>query len=300
MSADLPDVVLRHGPLRCVIARRGAELRSLTVTDDHSGAADEFIWQRDAAIWADSAPVLFPVIGRLKDGAYLHEGRRYQLPIHGFARFHDFELVARRADSATLLLRDSAATRAAYPFAFALQLHFSLDASGLQVRYLVFNPAAAPLLFSLGSHPGLRIPPTSGGLSDWSLLFDADEAPRCWQLDGDLLARDPAPLAFAGPRRIALSTELFARDALIFKQLRSRQVQLVHRSGQVRASVDTGGAPSLGLWARPGAAYVCIEPWYGYDDDAAVTGILAERPGIITLAPGAHFTNTCTIGIAPG
>lgn len=299
MAPDLPDIVLTQGRLRCVIARRGAELRSLTDRADPDGPFEEFIWQRDGAVWPDSAPILFPVVGRLKDGAYTHQGQRYHLPIHGFARFHDFELVEQRADSATLLLRDNPATRALYPFAFVLKLRFTLDAHCLQLRYQVFNPGVAPLLFSIGLHPGLRIPPTSRGLADWSLLFDAGEAPACWRLDGDLLATEATPFAFSGARRIALSPGLFAQDALIFKTLRSRHVRLVHRSGRVRASVATGGAPSLGLWARPGAAYVCIEPWYGYDDDAAVTGELADKPGIISLEGGAVFASTCAICIPP-
>lgn len=296
---DLPDLVLAQGRLRCVIARRGAELRSLTDHPGAAGVAEEFIWQRDPAVWGDSAPILFPVVGRLKDGSYTHAGRRYRLPIHGFARFHDFAVQELRADSATLVLRDSPATRAVYPFAFELTLQYTLDEHCLHLRCQVRNPGTETLLFSLGLHPGLAIPPTARGLADWSLLFDAEEAAHCWRLDGDLLARDPAPLTFAGPRRIALSPTLFDDDALIFRQLRSRHVRLVHRSGRVRASVATGGAPSLGLWARPGAQYVCIEPWHGHDDDAGVTGELADKPGIVSLAPGAVFSTTCAICIPP-
>lgn len=290
---DDADVVLAQGRLRCAISLRGAELRSLTDGDE------QFIWQRDPAVWADSAPILFPVVGRLKDGAYLHRGRRFSLPIHGFARGCRFELLEESAASATLVLRDSEATLALYPFRFVLKVMFTLEYHCLHVRYRVHNPDTETLLFSLGSHPGLRIPPTARGLADWSLLFDAEEAPECHRLDGELLAAAPTPLAFAGPRRIALSDTLFDADALIFKQPRSRHVRLVHRSGRVRVSVATGGAPVLGLWARPGAPYVCIEPWHGIDDDAAGGGELAGKPGIVSLAAGATFSTGYSICVPP-
>lgn len=290
---DEPHLTLAQGRLRCLVALRGAELRSL------SDGAEQFIWQRDPAIWADSAPLLFPVVGRLKDGSYLHQGQRYRLPIHGFARVCPFELLEQSAASATLVLRDSAATLATYPFRFVLKVMFTLEEHCLHVRYRVHNPAAGTLLFSLGSHPGLRIPPTARGLADWSLLFDAEEAPECYRLDGDLLAAAPTPLAFAGPRRIALSDRLFDADALIFKKLRSRHVRLVHRSGRVRASVATGGAPMLGLWSRPGAPYVCIEPWHGVDDDAGGGGELAAKPGIVSLSAGATFSTGYSICMPP-
>lgn len=285
------QLALASGELRCIIARQGAELRSFT----HAG--EEFIWQRDAAVWADSAPILFPVIGRLKDGGYRHEGRRFTLPIHGFARACRFAVVAQSAGSATLVLTENQVTLAAYPFRFELKVSFTLQERSLRVRYEVLNPGSAALLFSLGSHPGLRIPDSARGLSDWSLLFDDGETPECFRLDGDLLSTAPSPLAFADPGRIALSSALFDADALIFKQLRSRVVRLVDSSGRVRLAMDTGGAPSLGLWARGGAPYVCFEPWHGYDDDHAVSGELADKPGIVSLAPGALFASTYSLSI---
>jgi galactose mutarotase-like enzyme len=285
------QLALASGELRCVIARQGAELRSFT----HAG--EEFIWQRDAAVWADSAPILFPVIGRLKDGGYRHAGRRFSLPIHGFARACRFAVVAQSAASATLALTDNDETLAAYPFRFELKVTFTLQERSLQVGYQVRNRGAAALLFSLGSHPGLRIPDSAGGLSDWSLLFEDGETPECFRLDGDLLSSAPSPLAFAAPGRIALSPALFDADALIFKQLRSRLVRLIDSNGRERLCMDTGGAPSLGLWARGGAPYVCIEPWHGFDDDHAVSGELSEKPGIVSLAPGALFASTYSLSI---
>lgn len=284
---------LSNGRLRCAIATRGAELRSL----QDLVARDEYIWQRDPAVWEDSAPILFPYVGRLKGGGYLHAGRHYSLPIHGFARHHAFTLEDSQPHSATLALRESPETLACYPFRFVLRVQFILDAHCLQVRYRVHNPGLADLPFALGSHPGFRLPaPRSGG---WTLAFSDQEEPLCYRLDGELLAREPEALLLNGGRRIALTPDLFAGDALIFKRIRSRHVRLQERNGRVRLSVDTGGAPSLGLWARPGADYVCIEPWHGFDDDAGVSEELLRKPGIVVLAPGATFQTGYAVCVPP-
>lgn len=284
---------LSNGRLRCALATRGAELRSL----QDCQAGEEYIWQRDPLIWEDSAPILFPFVGRLKGGAYLHDGKRYPMPIHGFARHAEFAVQEATACGATLVLRESPETLACYPFRFMLQVGFFLDEHCLHVRYRVANPGQDDLLFSLGSHPGFRLPPARSG--GWTLAFSDQEDPLCHRLDGELLARDPEALSMAGGRRIALTPELFARDALIFKRIRSRHVRLQERNGRVRLSVDTGGAPSLGLWARPGADYVCIEPWYGYDDDACTSDELVRKPGIVVLPPGRSFQTAYAVCVPP-
>lgn len=295
MGPEDDEVEIACGALRCKIARRGAELRSLF--DVH--AQDEFIWQRDPAVWADSAPILFPVVGRIKDGAYRHNGRRYALPIHGFARHCDFTLVDWYQQGATLLLKENPATLACYPFRFRLRVRFTLETHCLHVVTEVDNPNDCPLLFSLGAHPGFRLPPTVRGLADWTLSFSDQERNECYRLDGDLLSAAPEPFQFVQGHRIALSPTLFDRDALIFKAIRSRHIRLVHRSGRVRLSVATGGAPDLGIWARPGAPYICIEPWYGHDDDALAGGTLAGKAGIIALPAGATFRTAYSISAPP-
>jgi galactose mutarotase-like enzyme len=291
-------VQLNSGRLRCTIALQGAELRSLLDVQ----ARDEYIWQRDPLVWADSAPILFPVVGRLRGGAYLHDGQRYPMPIHGFARTAEFSVMESCPNSATLVLRESPETLACYPFRFVLQVAFTLEAHCLHVRYRVCNPGAVALPFSLGSHPGFRLPKARSG--GWNLAFSDEEEPLCYRLDGNLLegnllARAPEALELAGGRHLQLTPDLFARDALIFKRIRSRHVRLQERNGRVRLSVATGGAPSLGLWSRPGADYICIEPWHGYDDDAETTEQLAGKPGIVVLPPGQHFYTEYAICVPP-
>ena len=298
---DGDDINLAQGQLRCTIERRGAQLRSLVDTR----CGEEYLWQRDPLVWSDSAPILFPVVGRLRDGRYRHGGREYRMPIHGFARMGDFVVTEMDGDGATFELVETAATLAQYPFRFLLRVRFTLEPHCLHVAYEVENRNGDVMPFSLGSHPGFRLPPSRGGLNDWALLFSEQEDPLCYRLDNGLLAREATPFRFESGNRIVLSPTLFDADALIFKGVRSRHVRLVHRNGRVRLSVATGGAPDLGLWARPGAPYVCIEPWFGYDDEAGVSAIsggcgeLGAKPGINLLAAGAVFKAAYSINVPP-
>ena len=147
-------VVLANGTLTCEIALKGAELRSLR----DIASNEEFIWQRDPAFWAASAPILFPVIGRFKDGGYLLDGRFHEIPKHGFARDMDFSLLTSSETSATFLLANNDATISAYPYAFTLEVTFTLQARTLAVDYRVVNRNNRTMFFALGSHPAFNLP----------------------------------------------------------------------------------------------------------------------------------------------
>lgn len=278
-------IVFENHRFQAEVDTLGAELRRLR--DCVKG--EELLWQGDPAVWSGSAPVLFPVVGRLREGGYRHKGQRYEMPKHGFARSSEFAVTRQEGDVLTLELRESPQTLQIYPFAFSLQITFRLLAAGLRVEYAVRNPAATELFFTLGSHPGLCLPPEGG---PYRIEFDEPETLAVFRLEGDLLSTQSEPF-MRGERIIPLTPDTFARDALIFKNISSRRIGVV---GQQRAVyVDTSGAPHLGLWAKAGAEYVCIEPWYSYDDAADVSGELSEKPGILTLAPYARFTTAYTI-----
>ncbi|MEQ1518509.1 MAG: aldose 1-epimerase family protein [Usitatibacteraceae bacterium] len=286
-------VVLRNAELQCEIATLGAELRSLR--DARSG--EEFIWQRDPAFWVGSAPILFPVIGRMKDGGYTLDGRFYEIPKHGFARDLEFTVVASSETSATLQLADSAKTRAAYPFAYLLQVTFALRQRTLHVDYRLTNRNDRVMPFALGSHPAFALPPALGAIEDWSIVFDAVEEPVCHRVAENLLSSKAEAFSYAANNAIELSNEIFERDALIFKNIRSRRLQIVHREHGVRVDFDTGGAPVLGIWAKPGAPYVCLEPWCGYDDTSEINSDIFEKPGMLRLAAGKEFATGYSVTV---
>ena len=278
-------VTLQNAALTCVVALRGAELRSLRDTASN----DEFIWQRDPGVWSASAPILFPVIGRFKDGGYLLDGRFYEIPKHGFARDTDFSLVNSNETLATFRLTDSTTTIAAYPYAFTLEVTFTLKARTLVVDYRVVNHNDRTMFFALGSHPAFNLPTNLGPLESWSIRFDQAEEPSCHRVAENLLRSAPEPFAFDADNGFVLTSDTFVRDALIFKGIRSQHLQIVHREHGVRVRFDTGGAPTLGIWAKPGAHYVCLEPWFGFDDSSEINVDIQQKPDMLRLAAGETF-----------
>ena len=286
-------VTLRNASLTCDVALRGAELRSLHDTVN----GEEFVWQRDPAFWASSAPILFPVIGRFKDGGYLLDGRFHEVPKHGFARDMDFSLVTSSETSATFWLSDSDTTIAAYPYAFTLDVTFTLQDRALAVDYRVVNRNDHTMFFALGSHPAFNLPANLGPLENWSIRFDEIEAPTCHRVAENLLSSAPEPFEFDTNNSIALTDETFLHDALIFKGIRSQHLQIVHREHDVRVRFDTGGAPTLGIWSKPGAPYVCLEPWYGFDDSSEINANIRQKPDMLRLAAGESFTTGYRIAV---
>lgn len=269
------------GRLQARVNPRGAELQSL------QREGQELLWQPQAGVWHQTAPWLFPFIGRLRGGGFTHRGRRFALPLHGFAAQADFKPLG---DGRFQLTR-SAATLAVYPFAFRLCIAYRLDAQGLHIDIEVSNDGAEPMPFAFGGHPGFALP---GLLSDWALHFQEPEADTLWRLQPEpppwgLRANAPEPFGWTAPGVLALHADLFERDALILDPVRSGWVALHHRERGQQLRVNLDGAPQLGLWARPGAPYVCIEPWWGRDDDANAPEALADKPQLQTLAPGASW-----------
>ncbi|KUJ82984.1 aldose epimerase [Microbulbifer flavimaris] len=274
---------LKNDWFTLAVREHGAELCSLV---DHKSQR-ELMWRGDPEIWAGTAPILFPVVGRLKDGGFHCNGRWYDPGKHGFAARRKFSLLHADDQSLTLVLRADEVTREQYPFDFALQVCFRLEEQSLSVRYRVENNGQGNMPFSLGSHPAFALPGETMETSDSYLEFECEERGECFRLQNDLLAENPEPLAIAG-RRLQLRRETFARDALILKNVRSRKVRLFAR-GERLLEFDTGGLPHLGLWAKPNAPYVCIEPWHTTDDMPSAPTELAAKPGFISLAPGEVF-----------
>ena len=50
-----------------------------------------------------------------------------------------------------------------------------------------------------------------------------------------------------------------------------------------------GHCPYLGVWAKPGAEYVCIEPWYGINDSYDKKDDISQKRAIESLAPDNEF-----------
>jgi galactose mutarotase-like enzyme len=263
------------------IATIGAELQDLT---DASG--QRLQWGGDPAVWAGRAPILFPIVGELADGHYRLDGRLYPMGRHGFARRASFDVVSHDEVSAVLRLAANDATRAVYPFEFTFDVAFTLSAATLTVAATVANRGDTPMPASIGFHPAFRWPLPFGQPRDEHVIRFAHDEPepvRRLGVDG-LLKREGFPTPIERDT-LVLRDDLFVDDALILDRLVSRCVTYGASAGpKIEMSFDD--FTTLGVWTKPGAEFICIEPWQGVADPAGFQGELRDKPGIVIVEPG--------------
>jgi len=289
-------VTIASGALTARVHPLGAELWSLR---DAQGR--EFMTDADPAFWTGHAPLLFPIVGALAEDRYRIDGDTFTLPRHGFARRMPFELAARDDDRVTFRLTDSAATCAVYPFAFVLEMAFVVDGATLRMTATVSNPGARPLPFAFGYHPAFAWPlPGGAAKAAHRVVFEKDEPGALRVLDAasGLIAAKPRVTPVKG-RELALSPDLFAADALIWDDLASRALSYGADGGSW-LDIAFPDMPMLGLWQKPGAHYLCIEPWQGHADAVGFAGDFREKPGVVLLPPGEqrHFRMDVTVRAA--
>ena len=274
-------IVIASERLTAAINPFGAELSSLK-----DAAGRELMTDADPAFWTGRAPLLFPVVGA-PAGEVIHVGgREYPLKKHGFARHSLFTVDDVRPDRATFTLTDSTTTRVAYPFAFRLDVTFTLDAATLNIDVTIANPGTASLPASFGFHPAFAWPlPYGVARADHRIVFDRDEpgALKTIAADGTIGATTrPTPVV---DHVLPLTDDLFADDALVFDPVHSAAVTYGPATGP-QLKVAFPDTPQLGIWTKPGAAYVCIEPWHGLADPEGYTGEFRDKPGVFLVPPG--------------
>lgn len=286
-------VALKTGAASAQVDVRGAELRRWLT------AGRDMIWTPDPAFWADAAPILFPVVGWTRDGQTRVGGKTYPLGLHGFARHCDFVVEEQHSDRVTLRLDDTEETRAQYPFAFALRVEYALEAEALTIALHVENKGLAALPYACGLHPGLRWPFDGGAPTDYRIVFDEAENPYVPVIaPGGLFSTETRPASMRG-RALPLSPEVFSREALCFLEARSRRLIFARQDGAA-LRVELEDFPHIALWSRPGAPFLCIEPWTGHGDPVGFAGELADKPSMRLLAPGRRARHAARFSLVDG
>jgi galactose mutarotase-like enzyme len=274
---------LSNGTLSATVKADGAELCSLR---DASG--EEMLWQAEP-IWPRHAPVLFPIVGRLKDDTLRHEGKTYRLTQHGFARDRRFAWLNRSATSCRLVLHEDIETRAMYPFAFRLEIAFTLDDNVLETSFTVTNPGRGLLPASLGAHPAFAWPLVQGMDKAAHLLeFAKPETAPVRRLERGLLKPAPEPTPVTG-QTLTLDPALFEADAVIIPQLASDSLRYTAPGAPV-IEVAWQGFRELGIWSRAGGDFLCIEPWHGMASPSDFDGEFRDKPGLMLIPPGERRT----------
>lgn len=275
---------LSNSELELSVEKTGLEICS--VISQKTGT--EYIWQADPEIWGSHAPVLFPIIGALKNGQYRFKGKMYNLPKHGLVRHSDrARLTQHKDNSLSFSLSWDEESLEQYPFKFELLTRYLLSGSTLFIEHTVINHGDGPMYFSLGGHPAFNCPiHNDETYSDYYLEFEKKETDSTWLLNSDGLVSNERRPILNNSKILPLHNNLFDDDALIFKNLKSRKADLVSKESGRILSMDFNGFPYLGIWAKPAAPFVCIEPWQGIADSADSTQELTQKEGIMSLERG--------------
>lgn len=290
-------VTLTNDFLTVEISETGAQLTS--VKDNNTGI--EYLWQGDNNVWPRQAPVLFPIVGALKNDQYTYRGETYHMTQHGFARDRVFTVAQASAAAAEFTLHDDEATHAQYPFAFKFTITIALDNNQIRITYKVENPAdKSPLYFSVGGHPGFRLPLTEDTTyNDYYLAFTPKKSRVTIPLvAGQGIDYDNRTLAATDVNQ-QLSHDYFKNDAVIF-ELNGR-TKLAVKSDRTKHGVEvtSADAPFIGVWSQypTEGNFVCLEPWWGIADPLDATGDITQKLGINELMPGQVFEHGYQIAI---
>ena len=278
--------IIENDLLRVSLQAKGAELTSIY----HKHLELEYMWSGDPAFWPKHSPILFPVVGALKENTYFYKNQPYQLPRHGFAREKNFSVAEQSQESITFSLSHDEETLMVYPFEFELRIIYSLEESAMTVAYEVINFTEGEMYFSVGGHPAFGVPLIAGtNYEDYYLEFGSRETLDRWPVSPDGLIDEMAERFLKNESVIRLAKELFLHDALVFKNLRSEKVSL--RSTEHAHGLDFHfkGFPFMGIWAAKNADFVCIEPWCGIADSVNTDQQLKHKEGINTLEKGERF-----------
>ncbi len=284
--------IIENNDLRVVIKAHGAELYSIR----HKTHQLEYLWQGDAAFWGKKSPILFPIVGGLKDSRYVYEGKTYHLPRHGFARDKTFTIEQQSANKATFLLTSDEETLKNYPFPFELRVHYALKDNTLSVTYAVKNTGKGALYFSVGGHPAFNVPLVAEtAYTDYRIELNAAETLGRYPLSKNgLLELNPNPF-LENTDNIPLHPSLFYEDAVVLKHSSAQSMAIVSDKTPHGLQMTFDGFPYFGIWAAKDAPFVCLEPWCGIADSVNTTHDLTEKEGINALVSGGSFERTWVV-----
>ncbi len=277
--------------LKIEIHPKGAELQSVY----NKKRSLEYMWSGDPAFWGKKSPVLFPIVGTLKNDTYYFENKGYQLSRHGFARDMDFTVTDQTASTITFTLTRSDSTFEKYPFQFRFDIVYSIKDNQLQVMYRVVNKGEInqKLYFSVGGHPAFKLPVLPGtAYTDYYLKFNKIENAGRWLISKEGLIETSSTPLLNNTQQLPLAKDLFYKDAIVLKHLQSDKVKLVSNTSGDIVEFDFTGFPYLGIWAAKDADFICIEPWCGIADSVNTDQQLTEKEGINVLDSTDQFERT--------
>lgn len=277
-------VHISSSTLSVSINKKGAE-----VCNVKNNAGLEFMWQADKHLWARHAPVLFPIVGKLKNNEFTFENKNYTLSQHGFARDIDFEIVSENKKSCVFQLKSNSETKKNYPFDFIFEIKYELTDNVLTTSYTVKNRSNEQIFFSAGAHPGFNCPLLPNEkFEDYYLEFENSSYQQT-KLNNGLRADGKINLTLEN-NSLPVSKDLFNSDALVFEDGQINSVSLCSRTSSHKITLQCNDWPFFGIWSPKGSErFICLEPWFGIADSENHNGQINDKKGIIPLKPLGEF-----------
>jgi galactose mutarotase-like enzyme len=278
--------IIKNEHITASINSFGAELMSLTKNNKN------YIWTINEQYWNKTSPILFPIVGRLKNDSYLLNNQKYSMSRHGFARNFDFKVIAKTEDSVCFSLQESPESLQQYPFQFELQICYTLIQNQLTISYFVQNNSETKMPFSIGAHPAFAI---STDFENYDLQFDNDTFLLDHKLENDQFSGKTETINLEN-KILNLNYSLFESDALVFKEFKSKHVTILENN-KPYLKVNLGDFPNLGIWTKNNASFLCLEPWFGYADNANTNANIFDKAGIQILETNKTFETSFSIEI---
>lgn len=280
------DFEIKNEYLEVKFQEKGAEITELK---DKKGI--QYIWTADKRYWARHAPVLFPIVGKLKDNRYFYNGSEYSMTQHGFARDYNFKVITHNKENIIFELCSNSETLKKYPFDFSLKIEYTLEKNRLTTKYTVESPEK--IYFSIGAHPGFNCPLSENEcFEDYFIEFGEKE-------NFEFMLLDHETGLFTGEIKksaekfgvLNLNHKLFENDALVFTGMKSKEVTIKNKKEDKNIKVNFDGFPFLGIWTMTNdAPFICIEPWFGHADFKDSDNIFENKKGLIKLEKNEKFS----------
>lgn len=284
--------------VQMLTSKNGGELVSFKVNGIEKIHQGEDVFDENGKVyWKRHFPVLFPIVGKLKRNQAIINGKTYEIFQHGFARDMEYEAITKLDNFHSYVLRSNKATLARYPFDFELYNTYRMDGNVLTTIYKVRNTGKVNMPFCIGGHPAFKIDLDELRKGNYYLEFEQDEDKIhfLYLVDG-LIGAGYAESSMEDKRRIMLGPDTFKNDAIIMKGISSSKISLMHKYRQKPIlTMDFSDFPYLGVWSKPNAPFVCIEPWHGMSDTIKSTGIFTEKTECMILKPGESYECRFTV-----
>ncbi len=279
---------LSNERLCITVSDHGAELSSIYDKENNY----EVLWTADNQYWGRHAPVLFPIVGGLYKKEMRYKGKTYHMEQHGFARDNEFTLISQTDTQVVHELHQTNATKALYPFDFTLRITHTLKGNDVIITWDVINNTNGPMYFSIGGHPAFNVPPMGDTpQTDFYLRFGGTQQLEYIGLDtSDGTAVPEQVFPYTSPDGIFPITEhMFDNDALVFEHNQINEVSFLFPDRSPYLTMHCNDFPYFAVWQKPGAPFICLEPWYGRTDNSGFIGDFSEKTGIQKLEKDAAF-----------